>query len=179
MSVGPEIMRTIIAIALLTCLSGCATADGPTDVLQLALIDIARKPYSLAFDDESEIPIGTNFHGFVAVKFTPKFEKKKLPSGEFITVDVSELTLKRGDKLITLVKGRRVPYAEHSVHMVDTTTGKEYGFRTGEEIEIGSRRLRLRDVNVKEQNCTLVDVKTGDQFTITRMAQHQPGHVRK
>lgn len=171
-------MKLIIAIALLACLSGCASADGPAEASQLALVDIARVPFSLGFDDAADIPIGTNVHGFVAVKFTPKFKQKELPSGALRTIDVSELTLKRGDKLITLVKGHRVPYEEHAVHLVHKSTGKEYGIRTGEEIEIGSRRLRLRDVNVRKQNCTLVDVKTGEQFTITRMAQQPPGHVR-
>ena len=67
--VGPEMMKRFAAIALLSCLSGCATADGPGGAPQLDLVDIARVPFSLGFDDKSEIPVGTNICGFVAVKY--------------------------------------------------------------------------------------------------------------
>jgi len=172
-------MKRFAAIALLACLSGCATADGPGGAPQLDLVDIARVPFSLGFDDKSEIPVGTNICGFVAVKFTPKVEERVLPSGATGRVDVSELTLKRGESLITLVKGRRVSYQQLAVHLVDRSSGKEFGVMTGEEINIGSRRLRLREVNVEELNCTLQDVTSGEQFTIKRMAQPESGHVRK
>jgi hypothetical protein len=143
------------------------------------LVRIVRDPFSLRFGAKSDIPIGTNMHGFVVVKLTPKFEKKKLPSGDYATVDVSELTLKRGDRSITLIKGRRGNYDEHVVYLVDQPSGKQYVIRTGNEITIRSRRLRLREVDVKQLNCILEDVKSGKMFTIRQIAQQPLPHVQK
>ena len=176
---GLDKMKRFETVVLLLCLSGCTTAEPSAYAPRLLLVDIAIIPFSLGFDDESDFPIGTNRNGFVAVRFVPKGEKKQLPSGDWTTVDVSELILKRGDRLVTLVKGRRVPYEEHAVHLIDESSGKEYGLRTGEKTMIGSRRLRLRGVNVKEQSCTLEDAKSGEQFTINRTARPESGHVGK
>jgi len=164
-------MRELGTIALLACLTSCATAEPQPGPPELALVKIVRDPFSLKFDGKTNLPIGTNVHGFVMAKLTPKFKKLMLPGGGERTIDVSEIELKRGDKTITLVKGHRAPYVEPFVQLIDPSTQATYFIGPREEFVIGSRRLRLREVNVKELNCTLEDTKSGEQFIIRRMAQ--------
>lgn len=167
-------MRQIICIGLLACLSGGAAAEPQPAPLRLALVKIMSDPFKLKFDGKSDIPTWTNRNGFVAFKFTPKYKMIELPSGRFTKVDVSELTLKRGDKTIVLITGRSVMYEEHIVHLSDLSDQKKYSVGTGQEISVGTRRLRLREVNVKKLNCTLVDIESGEEFIIKRMAQQSP-----
>jgi hypothetical protein len=164
-------MKRIGIIILVIAAVGSAVAQSASTSPSLAVVKIVADPFSLMFNKASDLPVGSNWNGFVAVTFTPKVEERTLPNGSTGKVDVSELTLKRGDKTITLVKGRRVTYTEYIVHLVDRTDAKPYSVRTGSEMTVGSRTLRLRDVNVKKLSCTLIDVATGETYTITRIAQ--------
>ena len=125
------------------------------------------------FNSASEFPVGKDIHGFTVVKFTPKTEKKTLSSGHRVTVDVSELILKRGEKCLTLVAGRPVPYEEHIVHFVDQSDGAKYSARTGGTLTVGPHRFLLTHVSVEQQICTLEDIDTKKQLTIKRGPNHQ------
>jgi hypothetical protein len=164
-------MKAIGAIVMILSLAGCGTAPPETRASDLALVKIKTESYSLGFGGKTNITAGTEIDGFVVLSFTPKFQKRTLPDGKEVTVDISELRLKRDDKTITLVKNQRMDYNEYIVHLVDKSDGKNYLVRTEQEITIGSRRMRLRETNVKESSCTLEDLKSGELFTIKRMAQ--------
>ncbi len=164
-------MKAIKVIVLILGMASLSTAQPETNSSGLILVRINTEPYLLGFGGKTNITIGTEIDGFVVLAFTPKFEKRVLPSGEQIDVDVSELELKRGDKTITLRKGTRVGYEKHSVQLIDPSDGKNYMIRTGEEAAIGSRRLRLLDVNTKQQTCILENVDTHDKSTIKRIPQ--------
>ena len=171
--VGPKMMKWIAVIALLACLGGCGTAGPEPTPPRLALVQIVRDPFILKWDGRSDLPVGTHWHGFVVAGLTPKFKMRTLPNGKEVEVDVSELTLKRSGKTITLVKGRRTEYNGYFVHLVSDSDQKEYTVGIGQELEIGSRRLRLRELNVKELNCTLEDINSGEHFKIKRVAQQK------
>ena len=177
-NVGPEKMKRIITMALLLCASGCAMVEPESVPPDLALVRILKVPSMLEFNATSHLSVGTNIAGFVVLAFAPKVEKKILRSGEEVTVDVSTLTVKRGYTTINLVRNRPVGYVAYTIHLVDQSDGKNYTVCTEQDITIGSRRLRLREVNVKELNCTLEDLESGEQFTIKRMAQPDKSSVR-
>ena len=164
-------MRSIGVIALLVCLSGCTSVKSAPP--RLAIVKIQSKRFVLKYDGKTDLSIGTNLHGYVVTKLSPKFKMQTSPGGTHFKDDMSELTLKRGDKTIILVKGRPRLHVEFVVHLSDLTDQRQYSVRTGKAINIGPRTLRLREVNVKKQNCELEDVKSGELFTIKRMAQPQ------
>ena len=168
-------MRSIVVIALLMCLSGCATAKPAAP--RLSIVKIEGKKFALKYEGKTDLPIGTNVNGFVVTKITPKFQMQNFPDGKQIKRDVSELTLKREDMTIILVKGRVATYIEYIVHLSNLADQKEYSVHIGEEIDIGPRTLRLREVNVEKQNCELEDVKSGEQFTI-KMKNKIPNKIR-
>ena len=173
-------MRSIVVIALLTCLSGCATAKPEAPHLSIAKIE--GEKFSLKYEGKTDLPIGTNVRGFVVTKLTPKFKMRTIAGGRQVNVDLSELTLKREDKTIILIKGQRALFIEYIIHLSNLDDMKEYSVRIGEEIDIGLRTLRLREVNVEKQNCELEDVKSGEQFTI-KMKNKRPNqkvdHISK
>jgi hypothetical protein len=142
-----------------------------TNRTALVLVNITQEPFAFKFNSKSEIPIGTNIHGFVVVGFTPKFQKMQNSSGADITVDVSELTLKRGDRTITISRGETTPFLESTAHFIDKAENKDISMQTGDDVSVGGHKLRLLEVNVTEFRCKLEDVKSGEQFTIKRMVQ--------
>jgi hypothetical protein len=176
-------MRALLPIGMLTVmilsLAGWGIAQSESGPADLALVGITSEPYSLGFRGRTNIVVGTEIGGFVVVAFRPKFEKRVLPSGEHSDVDVSELVLKRGDRLITIRKNQRVEYVEYIVRLVDPSDGGHYTIRMGEEITIASRKLRLREVNAEQKTCTLEDTESGKRFTVKRMAKPEGGDVRE
>jgi hypothetical protein len=163
-------MRVIIVMVLLACLNGCRTSGPDPAPLHLALVQIVSDPFRLRWNGKTVPTVGTNWRGFVVTEITPK-SKQITRFGKEFTVDVSVLTLKRGERTIRLVKGKAVEYNEHIVHLLDLADRTEYSVRSGEEVVIGSRSFLLRGVDTREMNCTLRDVGSGEQFTIKRVAQ--------
>lgn len=168
-------MKRISTLLLLACLTGCATTEQHPASSRLALVEITGSRFGLMYDGKTDLPIGTNVHGFVVSKLTPKSIKKTLPDGQEIMVDVSEITLTRAEETITLVKGRRKLSVDLIAHLIDQSNQNRYEVRVGDEFVIGSRRLCLLDINVKKRSCTLQDVNSEEQFTITPMSQQKNG----
>ena len=171
-------MNRLRIIATLVCVTGCVAAQPEQSAPQLAVVRILVEPFSLGFHRGSDFPIGSNWNGFVAVKFTPKVKMKTLPDGNTGEIDVSELTLKRGDETITLVKDERVPFVELIADLVDQSGGTTFMVKKHSEVSVGSRRLRVRDVSAKNVTCTLEDVTSGEQFIITKQPKTSGGGTR-
>lgn len=136
-------------------------------VPRLELTEIKALPKSLGFSNRTNLTVGATVDGFVIEKVTPKTEKKVLPNGKTITIDVSELTLKLGEKTITLVKGRREVLEEKAVYLRDKSD-KRYILTMGDEFNIGKRNLRLAWIGYTGSHCVLTDVESGESFTIKR-----------
>ena len=112
-------------------MSGCITAEPESSPPELAVVGIADRPYQPGIGGKTNIAVGSQLAGFVVTKYTPKFETRTLPSGSVVTVDVSELTLMRGDRTTTLLKNRTVGYVEHVVRLVDRSGGKDGNDKRG------------------------------------------------
>ena len=142
------------------------TAQQPSSASHLTLINVKSIPFSLRFDSPDDWPLGTNKRGFIAEKFTPKYTSRVDADGSKTEVDVSELTIKRGDRTITLVKGVGVRYEEYEVELGNILTQDRYTLRLGEAIDIQGRQLRLISVNLDQRSCTLEDVDSLSAFPL-------------
>ena len=129
-------------------------ADTNAMSADLSLVTITAESFSLMYDGKRPIAVGVKTNGFDIVAMTP-----------------DELTLKRGDKVIRLPKGRRLPYNEYVVTVMDNVNRKQYEARIGSQLTIGSRTFAVGRVNPNEGSCILRDVDTGETQTIRRPAQ--------
>ncbi|MCK5850371.1 MAG: hypothetical protein KAH23_05600 [Kiritimatiellae bacterium] len=90
--------------------------------------------------------------GFKLAKFEKKIVKKVLPgSARPRDVDVSELTLQRGEKSIVLVRGKDVMHNEYTVSLIFTLDDSKYKLRVDESFKLKDVEYKLISVDsVKE-----------------------------
>jgi hypothetical protein len=162
-------IKHIPTIALLITACGCAAAE--TESPNLVLDRITCEQWGLVYKGKKDISMGATINGFTVTKFTPKSVDRTLPNGKTVKMDISELTLKRWNKTIILVKGRNARYNEYTVHLINQSTKSTSALKIGDKIEIGARSLRLLKINAKEHNCTLEDINSGKLFIIKQAKQ--------
>ncbi len=161
-------------LLLTLCSASCLGAEPRGNPPSLVLAQIRRDPFKFNFSAKSHIPVGTNIAGFVVVSFTPKIERRMLPSGQETTTDVSELRIKRGEKTITLVAGS-AQYADYVIHFVHRNDGTRFAVRPGERFAPQEgRTLEVLNVNTQQVSCTLLDTGTGEKFTLRKDQEAQP-----
>jgi len=140
--------------------------------------------------------IGDELDGFKLLKFEPKFEQReihgvrgrvelvevpgepghkisKLVKGTQMErsthrIDVSVLTLKRGDRIIPLVKGMNVRYSEYVVTLLFQPHTLEFVLKIGEEFDIRGRKYRVIAIDARKKTCVIADIETKERFTISQ-----------
>jgi len=162
-------MKTMMSMILAMLLAKPVIASTNAAPPDMSVVAITAISFSLEYDGKRPPAVGVKTNGFDVVAVTP-----------------DELTLRRGDKVIRLPKGKRLPYNEYVITILDNGNGKQYEARTGNELRIGSRTFKVGGVNPDEGSCTLRDVNQGETLTIRRLdAQQsapplprapQPGH---
>lgn len=97
------------------------------------------------------VKLGDVVEGFEVHKYDEIFVEDKQGRKE----DVSVLSLKRGEKLIPLEKGKDVQYDEYTVHLVFRLDGTEFKLKKDEEFELMGRKYRLTAIDSKA-NCVVI-----------------------
>jgi hypothetical protein len=111
-------------------------------------------------------------HGFEFVNYEEKQAMRQRPGWpEPRQVDVSEVTLKNGDRTIVLVRDQETRVDEYTVHLVDRETGAEHRLKHGDTVTVGPREFRLIAVKYAEGSCVLEDTGSGEWFTLSKAPQ--------
>jgi len=90
--------------------------------------------------------IGEEVEGFTLHKFEPTFRRAER-FGRVMNIDISVLTLKRGDKLIGLTKGKGVQYNEYTCTLLFKADNSIYKLRLNDEFDLQGKRYRLIDID--------------------------------
>ncbi len=164
--------------------------DSPSIAIKLCLQSLVADPFHLRFKSVSKMPdgsrqfaintrgdvktyfkkIGEDIEGFVLQAFEHKVEKVK-KSGLMMDVDVSVLTLKRGDKLIGLTKGRGVQYNEYTCTLLFKATMSTYTLRLNDEFDLQGKRYKLIDIDSSSERVVIRRLLDGVDLQVRKCAE--------
>ena len=166
----------------------------PSIIAKLRLVAIVADPFRLRFKSVITLPdgslkfaintrgnvrtyfqkLGEDVEGFTLFKYTPKEEEQNV-GGMTRPVDMSVLTLKRGDKLIPLVKGQDVQYNEYTARLVLTVDGTEYTVRLDDVITLARKTYKVITIDSGKGSLVLRRVQDGRELVIRGMAGRAVG----
>ncbi len=109
--------------------------------------------------------------GFTLVKYEPKMEKRKIQGVGERDVDVSVLTLQRGDKLIPLVKDQDVQWDEFTAKMLFTLDNTNIVVKIGNVFSLKNEQFKVINIDNKNQSVLLEAVKDGFKVTIGKFPE--------
>jgi len=111
--------------------------------------------------------LGETVEGFELHKFEEK-HKELERHGTTIRDDVSELTLKRGDKMIVLVKGREVQYNEYLARLYFLLEKREIPVRIRDEFELRGIQFRVIDIDADKNRVVIGSLRDGKEHTLIK-----------
>jgi len=159
---------------------------------KLRVTRIAANPFNLQFKGVMRLPDGNQkfqlnlkgniktyfvkmneeVEGFKVVKYVPKIEEQDVEGihGKQ-KVDVSELTLQRGDKEILLQLGRAVPYSEHVAELLFTVDNSTHRVKMGSEFDLKDKKYKVLGIDSKQATVVIERLFDHEQFTIHRVPE--------
>jgi len=165
----------------------------PPITAKLRVLNIVPDPFKLRFKSVVKLPDGTlNFglnlrggaktyfaklgqeikgEGFKLVKYEPKTEKKNIPGVGMREVDVSVLTLQRGDKLIPLVKDQDVQWDEFTAQLLFTVDNSKYVVKIDRLIDLKNEKFKVINIDIKNQSVLLESVNDGQKTAIEKFPE--------
>lgn len=96
--------------------------------------------------------LGEEVEGYRIIKHEPRREKRSA-RGVTMEVDVDVLTLRKGDKVIPLVRGET--YSEYRVKLLFTPDDSRYEVMTGTDIKIRGKSYRTVEIDDRSQAVAL------------------------
>jgi hypothetical protein len=124
------------------------------------------KTYFVRMNEEVE--------GFKIIKYDPKFEEREVEGiGGKRRVDVSEITLQRGEKKILLQIGKDVQYSEYIAELLFTLDKSKYIQRLDSEFEIKGKKYKVIRFDTKQDAVVIERLLDGEQFTIRRAPERE------
>ena len=158
-----------------------------TAKLRLARID--RDPFKLRFKSVVTLPDGklsfglnlrggekTYFaklgevikgEGFKVIEYVQKKEEKTISGVGKRMVDVSVLTLQRGDKLIPLVKDQDVQWNEFTAQLLFTVDNSRYVVKIDQLIELKKEKFKVINIDIKNKSVLLESLNDGKRTAVT------------
>ena len=110
--------------------------------------------------------VGEKGDEFIITNFVQKIQENVKVGGTRRDLDVSELTLKRGDRLITLVLDQRVVWDEYRARLVFGIDGSMSVVKKGDTIEVRGSRLTVKDIDIKASIVVLTRESDGMTFAV-------------
>ncbi len=153
-------MKRLGVIVVLILLSGQVRGQTDSETLDLVLVTIKSIPFSLLFRDGTNVVVGMKKNGFVVTAVTS-----------------NEIALVRGKRAFVLPRARRVPFNQYEVELMNRTDGTRCVVQSGEEFRIGTRALRVQEVDGRGTVCILRDVRSGRQLTVRPMVELPTGQA--
>lgn len=116
--------------------------------------------------------------GFELYSYEKKQEEKVSPGWPAPRlVDVSELTLKRGDKLITLIKGKDVMYSEYIADLFFGLDAGEYSVKIADVFELKGKKYKVTGIDSARRNVVIVRLHDGKEFVVRRSSKERTGET--
>jgi len=161
----------------------------PPPWAELRVEKITADPFKLRFKSKIKLPdgsikfgintrgdqrtyfakLGEEVEGFLLVSYEEKFEIRDVPGWpEPRPVDVSVLTLGRGDKRIPLVKGEDVQYNEYVVHLHFTIDEETFEVRLGGTFELRGKAYELIEIDSRRESVVVRRMEDGKEKGIRR-----------
>lgn len=162
----------------------------PPYALRLALGPVASEPFRLLCMSASTLPdgsrkfqintrdggqtyfakLGESVEGFTVKAYEEKFETRDSSTGP-MKVNVSVLTLQRGDKQIPLTMGRGHSYVEYKVRMVSTLDNLDVPVNPGDKITVRDEVYKVISVDIPNGTVVIVRDSDGKQFEVRKLHQ--------
>lgn len=95
---------------------------------------------------------------------TKMIPRKKI--GGMTEVNVSELTLRRGDLRITLVRGLERQWAELIAVFVFTVDNTRHELKLGEILEVKGEKYEVKAIDIEQKSVVLRDLQTNSDATL-------------
>lgn len=159
----------------------------PPYVNKLYIEEIKATPFPMRFMSRSRMPDGTfrfalNLVGrtyftrlgetvleFEVFAFEEKFELQVgQGSPRPREVDVSVLTLKRGDKLVHLVLNRAVQHDEYTVYFAFDVDRTRIEVKIGDTFDLRHEKYRLKHVDMRRQNTVVKHLKDQELWSVRK-----------
>ncbi|MDP7023334.1 MAG: hypothetical protein QGH42_03675 [Kiritimatiellia bacterium] len=165
--------------------------DSPSIVIKLCIQSLVADPFHLRFKSVIKLPgkdnrqfaintrgnsktyfkkIGEDVEGFLLHAFEPKTEQVR-KHGRLMDVDVSILTLKRGNKLIGLTKGKGVQYNEYTCTLLFKADMSTYTLRLHDEFNLQGKRYKLIDIDNATKRVVIKRVLDGVDLQVRKCAE--------
>lgn len=116
--------------------------------------------------------IGEEVLGFQIVRYEPKTAQRDV-DGEKKDVNVSELTLQRGDCILKLVQGQDVRYTEYTTTLVYVPGMRQLPLKVGQPFAIGDKHYGMTRIDPRAMTCVVTDVDTEEQILVTQQLKTQ------
>ncbi|NQU39302.1 MAG: hypothetical protein HQ523_05060 [Lentisphaerae bacterium] len=161
--------------------------SSPSIVMKLCLQSLIADPFNLRFKSVISLPGGVKqfaintrgngrtyfvklneeVEGFVVVDYE-KHLRRMERFGNVMNLDVSVLTLKRGEKLIRLTMGKEVEYSEYTCKLFFKVDGSTYTLKLGDQFELQGKQYELIGIDSR-----------GGRVVIRQLLDSVDLHVRK
>lgn len=167
--------------------------DCPDILVKLYVEKIVADPFKLRFKSVIKLPdgslkfalnlkkgertyfvkLGEEVLGFKLHKYEEKFVDMVRPGWtKPRPVDVSELTLKRGDKLITLVKDKDVQYNEYIARLSFSLDHTKHSVKLNDVLELKEKKYEVIDVDIKQERVLLRNLHDGKETTVEKFPEN-------
>ena len=118
--------------------------------------------------------IGEKVEGFEVYKYEEKFMKRILPGWKKPRpVDISELTLERGEKLITLVKGEDVQYNELIARLFFKVNNQEYSARVDDTLELMKKKYKIIKIDIEKEYISILDLQENKKTVLKKFPEEK------
>lgn len=165
--------------------------DYPPVVVKLSLEKIVADPFRLRFKSVIKLPdgslqfaintrgdvrtyfvtMGQEVEGFKVVKYEEKSEESILQGRRTPQpVDVSELTLQRGDRLIVLVKGKDVQYDEYVAHLFFSLDDSKHVAKIGGVLNLKGKKYEVISIDNRPDRILIRNLQDGKEMVIEKFS---------
>lgn len=157
----------------------------PPPEAELRLVRIVPDPFKLRFKGSSTMPDGSvkfqiNLRGNIRTYFAKlgedvegfkleKYESKEEDSevgGIKRKKDVSILTLKRGDRLIPLVRGEDIMYSEYIAHLLFALDGTKFQKRIHEKLVLKEQEYEVMSIDIGQKKVIIRRTSDGKEIEV-------------
>jgi hypothetical protein len=159
----------------------------PPPEKELWLVRIEAQPFNLLFRSKITMPDGSlkfgintrdrsrtffaregeEVAGFVIENYEEKTREVRNESlGTTVEKDVSELTLSRKGKKITLVLGNPVEYSEHTATLKFAVEDRQFRVKKGDQFVLKGVEYRVIGIDTAQQNVLIKKLRTGEEIKI-------------
>lgn len=91
---------------------------------------------------------------------------EKVGGYEVIAITSTNMTIRRDDKTITLMRGGTLAFNEYEVVLANVTNGQKYVAYSDKAFSLGTRKMTITRVDCLESACVVKDVNSGVTYQI-------------